>query len=147
MQVKIIATTGEAELEQQINSFVMGKNVVDIKLTEWVSYPHETGGYTAYITYEDGAPGRQVQVKIFVANGEADIEQQVNTFIYGKTVVDIKFTEWAEYTAQTGGYTALVIFVAVPGSYNPTLRQTQSKSHPPSEEDKAQGSAKQFDTL
>ena len=32
MQAKIIATTGELELEQQINAFIVGKNVIDIKL-------------------------------------------------------------------------------------------------------------------
>lgn len=148
MQVKIIATTGERELEQQINSFIIGCNVVDIKLTEWISFPHETGGYTAYISYEEGPPTRQVQVRIFVANAEVDLEQQINAFLFGKIVVEIKFTEWAEYTAQTGGYTALIIYVATPNANNLTMQQPrfQQQSQQPQQSNFNQ-SARQFDTL
>ncbi|MBU0471195.1 MAG: hypothetical protein KKF65_01115 [Nanoarchaeota archaeon] len=115
MQTRIIATTGEQELEQQINNFIKGRNIVDIKLTEWVNYSNKTGGYSALIMYEDGVPTRQVQVKIFAATSETVLEQQLNGFILGKQVVDVKFTEWVEYEAETGGYTALIIYVSQPG--------------------------------
>lgn len=140
MQTKIIATTGEIELEQQINSFVIGKNIVDIKLTEWVSYQHQTGGYSALVMFEEGPPTRQVQVKIFAATNEVDIEQQINQFIFGRSVVDIKFTEWAEYEAQTGGYTALAIFINQP---NAAYRQQTSQPTRPQQN----GRSQQFNTI
>lgn len=111
MRTKLVPGTGHTEVEQKVNTFIMGKNIVDVKLTEWVSYANETGGYTAYVLYEDGPPTRQVQVKLFATVGEQDLEQQVNSFVADKTIVDIHFTEWVEYEAQTGGYTALVLYV------------------------------------
>ncbi|MBC8500364.1 MAG: hypothetical protein ISS25_01730 [Nanoarchaeota archaeon] len=143
MLTRVIAATGEVELEQQVNVFIVGKNVVDIKLTEWVNYQHQTGGYSAFITYEDGPPTRQVQVKIFATTGETELEQQINAFIVGKTVVDIKFTEWAEYEAQTGGYTALVMYVAEPG----TAPKQQVKQPVRPQSQPGTQSAPQFDAI
>jgi len=111
MYTKVIPATGEIELEQKVNSFIIGKNVVDIKFTEWISYQNQTGGYTAYILYEAGTPTRQIQVKIFGVTGDADLERQVNLFIANKQVVDIKYTEWVEFEAETGGYSALVMYL------------------------------------
>ncbi|NQU98954.1 hypothetical protein HQ533_05820 [Candidatus Woesearchaeota archaeon] len=143
MQTKVIATTGELELEQQINAFIVGKNIVDIKLTEWVNYQHQTGGYSALVLYEEGTSTRQVQVKIFATTSEVDLEQQINTFIVGKSVVDVKFTEWAEYEAKTGGYSALVIFVAQSGGFQQQQQPQPVKSQP----DPGTGNAAQFDVI
>ncbi|MBU1201018.1 MAG: hypothetical protein KJ583_02185 [Nanoarchaeota archaeon] len=141
MQTRIIAATGEQELEQKVNTFIIGKNIVDIKLTEWVNYPSQTGGYTAYILYEHGVPARQIQIKIIAVTGDVDLEREVNMFISNKLIVDVKYTEWVDYEAQTGGYTALIMYIAEQGSYTQASQQSKSRFRADSK------SAPQFDVL
>lgn len=151
MQTKIIATTGEVDLEQQVNAFILNKRVVDIKLTEWVSYKHQKGGYTAFITFEEGPATRQFQIKIIAVTAERDLELQVNQFMSGKEIIDIKFTEWAEYEEQTGGYTALITYVyeqsgqvQQQGAYQQAPQPAQQPTPTPQP---AQKSAPQFNAI
>ena len=127
MQTKVITATGDAELEQKINSFIIGKNVIDIKLTEWVSYKDEHGAYTAFVLYAQGVPTRQVQARLIAVVSEVEIEQQVNAFISNKQVVDIKYTEWGDFDSQTGGYTALIIYISESRSESGAIQQPQAQ--------------------
>ncbi|MBU0666198.1 MAG: hypothetical protein ABIC91_07145 [Nanoarchaeota archaeon] len=131
MQTKIIATVGEKELEEQINDFVIGKNVIDIKFTEWVSYENQAGGYTAYILYDEtNPPTINIQVKVIPANGELELESIINPFIKGRKVIDIKFTEWAEYSEKAGGYSALIIYQAEPNNLSLNRKPIRENNTP-----------------
>jgi hypothetical protein len=113
MQIRVIGAIGEQEMEQQVNAFVVGKKVIDIKFTEWGSITHQIGGYTCYVMYDENvAPTINVQVKLFSAKGDQELQTKVNQFLQGKTNVEIKFTEWVEAEHKDGGYSALVIYEA-----------------------------------
>jgi len=126
MLVKIIPTNGDTDLENQVNTFIMGKHVIDIKLTEWAEYEAQTGGYTAYIMYEPRIPEVQLQIKVLGRVGNQELEDDVNNFVLGKAVAEIKFTEWVNFKHETGGYTALVLFAP---NYNPKQNANMGTSH------------------
>ena len=113
MQIRVIGATGEQEMEQQVNAFVVGRKVIDIKFTEWGSITHQMGGYTCYVMYDENLPPTiNVQVKLISAKGDQELQTKVNQFIQGKTNVEIKFTEWVEAEHKDGGYSALIIYEA-----------------------------------